>query len=816
MQEPSLDISMHNHDAIPELSTFIKAKLADLVYPESRNKLSPSGWVLKDFSHKLDHRINVYTNETHGVAYVVYCGTRLDQINIEAINDLYADIELVLGKTPTIYKNQIKDYVEKIYRKLADRYTIYHIGHSLGGVYANLAAIDFNSCSFTFDAPGCKKLIEDIDHAYSPLNHINYICYQNFINGFETQIGQVVNLGLPSRLVTEVAYLETWVNATKTQIEIFTEAFKNPPAALITFIKQQLDEALGKNLSFKFKIGLLTHSIQNHIEQLSEKQTLAIASPNLFLSLFESPIKPINETSTSLMKIWKQDPSFSDDLMRVVMIQSDSELLSGPSNHVVNVRILDKTFFYRLAPKNKDGNFFYDYQNAEEETNAAHTFAVVYKVWQMYKRALNAVGIPWSGKWRQGLQETFDPIEAIPNGALYEPYQNASYNPNENKLVFGEMRSTILNKLVQFCQSFDIVAHETGHAILHALKPKWMFNRASNPQSPALHEAFGDLTNIFAILSELDLCEWLICETKGDLRKNSPLASIGEEFGQAIDSKFGIRNINNTLKLGDTSLQAHDLSRVFTGAVYAILVEIYENNLNLDLCSHAETLMQTAKHLMQNFISAIYYSPDQNPIFQDVAVLMVLLEKNPQNKSIIRKHFTSRLIIDSPSAWYGVKELPEKKEKMIATSCCDNYPMSESHLMSLTTLPFPTSPKTPLTTWKQENQKQEEKFKSSSNPHTLFSRDTRISFSKSDREGAYRVLDLLAKALPKKIYTDDYASIPVSAPIPITTTPIANVLCNKLSLLGLLVVFLSLIIFLYYKEEKEELSNASTFLRFGF
>jgi hypothetical protein len=136
--------------------------------------------------------------------------------------------------------------------------------------------------------------------------------------------------------------------------------------------------------------------------------------------------------------------------------------------------------------------------------------------------------------------------------------------------------------------------------------------------------------------------------------------------------------------------------------------------------------------------------------------------------------------------------------------------------MSLTTLPFPTSPKTPLTTWKQENQKQEEKFKSSSNPHTLFSRDTRISFSKSDREGAYRVLDLLAKALPKKIYTDDYASIPVSAPIPITTTPIANVLCNKLSLLGLLVVFLSLIIFLYYKEEKEELSNASTFLRFGF
>ena len=61
---------------------------------------------------------------------------------------------------------------------------------------------------------------------------------------------------------------------------------------------------------------------------------------------------------------------------------------------------------------------------------------------------------------------------------------------------------------VYTCRSLDIVAHETGHAILDGLKPAWMSSTRS-PQTGALHEAFGDLTAIFLSLSQVWRCFFL-------------------------------------------------------------------------------------------------------------------------------------------------------------------------------------------------------------------------------------------------------------------------------------------------------------------
>jgi Zn-dependent metalloprotease len=45
--------------------------------------------------------------------------------------------------------------------------------------------------------------------------------------------------------------------------------------------------------------------------------------------------------------------------------------------------------------------------------------------------------------------------------------------------------------MVYTCRSFDIVAHEAGHAYLDALKPSWW---GYDGQTGAFHESFGDLT----------------------------------------------------------------------------------------------------------------------------------------------------------------------------------------------------------------------------------------------------------------------------------------------------------------------------------
>ena len=65
-------------------------------------------------------------------------------------------------------------------------------------------------------------------------------------------------------------------------------------------------------------------------------------------------------------------------------------------------------------------------------------------------------------------------------------------------------------------RSFDIMSHEAGHAILDSLKPHYITSK--NPQCGALHESFGDLTAIFALLESLDMCEAIIAYSKvGDM-----------------------------------------------------------------------------------------------------------------------------------------------------------------------------------------------------------------------------------------------------------------------------------------------------------
>ena len=66
--------------------------------------------------------------------------------------------------------------------------------------------------------------------------------------------------------------------------------------------------------------------------------------------------------------------------------------------------------------------------------------------------------------------------------------------------VFPHGLPTGSSERVFTCRSFDIVSHETGHAVLDGLRPNWLLASAP-PQTGGLHESFGDLTAIFLALS---------------------------------------------------------------------------------------------------------------------------------------------------------------------------------------------------------------------------------------------------------------------------------------------------------------------------
>ena len=127
------------------------------------------------------------------------------------------------------------------------------------------------------------------------------------------------------------------------------------------------------------------------------------------------------------------------------------------------------------------------------------------------------------------------------------------------------------------CRSLDIVAHETGHAILDGLKPHWL-DVASPPQTGGLHESFGDLTAIFLALSQLDQVEAIIAQTKANLHDKTFLSDLAEQFGLALGRPNGLRNADNDLKLSQAGTEVHAISQVFTGAIYDILADIFRSN----------------------------------------------------------------------------------------------------------------------------------------------------------------------------------------------------------------------------------------------
>jgi hypothetical protein len=172
---------------------------------------------------------------------------------------------------------------------------------------------------------------------------------------------------------------------------------------------------------------------------------------------------------------------------------------------------------------------------------------------------------------------------------------------------------------------------------MDALKPE-MYS-VKDGQAGALHEAFADLTAIFATLSHLDLCDNIVANTKGDLRSSTYLSGIGEEFGDALSegpmpaeeigdgdepthssTQRGVRNANNSLKASEAG-DLYDLAGVFTGYIYDILCDVFEHERNPKMRDDAETLFRVARILRRTLLLALF-NTTAKPDFLEVSKAM--------------------------------------------------------------------------------------------------------------------------------------------------------------------------------------------------
>jgi hypothetical protein len=161
---------------------------------------------------------------------------------------------------------------------------------------------------------------------------------------------------------------------------------------------------------------------------------------------------------------------------------------------------------------------------------------------------------------------------------------NAFYERESRSLQFFQTDDTVRNRRVFAAASQDIVAHETGHAVLDAIAPD--LYDAMTPQSLAMHEAVADLVALHCGLRYRPLSDKVLSDMGGDLGRASSTAFsvLAAELGEARDSRADyLRDIS--VKRGLPGARAdyppvattkpHELSTVLSGALYCVLLQAY-------------------------------------------------------------------------------------------------------------------------------------------------------------------------------------------------------------------------------------------------
>jgi hypothetical protein len=190
--------------------------------------------------------------------------------------------------------------------------------------------------------------------------------------------------------------------------------------------------------------------------------------------------------------------------------------------------------------------------------------------------------------------------------------------------------------------STDVVTHETGHALLDAVRPELM-NRIQGGANPlpeinAFHESFGDCVALLTALSDSDTRAALLTVSP-DLGAPSFVEALMEDLADGILRAFGPDNassqprraLNNFKWTLPTLLptsgppavlsgEEHSFSRVFTGCFYDTVRNIFngqQDRTEAGLLAAA----QTAGKLL---IAAASKAPETARFFQSVGRAMVL------------------------------------------------------------------------------------------------------------------------------------------------------------------------------------------------
>jgi hypothetical protein len=372
---------------------------------------------------------------------------------------------------------------------------------------------------------------------------------------------------------------------------------------------------------------------------------------------------------TALIPMMVDDPKFSESGLDDALIErhkfQEDYFLDGPVTPRIAVLDFDETGAllpgvpyqppqgravlgrYQLSPDS-------DHPDPTSRAfNRVSTFATVLSTVQMYE-APDVLGRP--------IRWAFDAPQllVVPRAGQRE---NAYYERDSHSLQFfffpshQDESETVYTSLAR-----DIVAHETGHAILDGIAPHlWS---AISPQSRALHEAIADLTALLVSIDSDKLRRAVLKKTNGSIQESTHFSAVAEQFGMER-GRGALRNLyDEDLVLGPAiRSEAHDLCRVLTAALYSVLMRMHDDRKQAEIAEtgrdsysvSGRALFIAAAQCRRMIFRALDYLPPGEISFADYGRAIIAADQAAHPDDIKEREwlcseFLRRKLVLRPSA----------------------------------------------------------------------------------------------------------------------------------------------------------------------
>ena len=361
--------------------------------------------------------------------------------------------------------------------------------------------------------------------------------------------------------------------------------------------------------------------------------------------------------------------------IKLTVIAQDPSVTEGPGTRIVTEQVSVPAEYLDAGPRGArfhvvdydsktnqleppaviDGDRFADASDEELRTSpefrAQNVYAIAARTLALFEAALGR-----RLRWGFDAHQLYLMPRALPE-------RNAFYAGEDHAIYFG------YDGQVQTALSHDIVAHETSHAVLDGLRPR--FVEPGLPDQPAFHEALGDIVALLSVFSLQPVVARLLGEADKNGRiprsrlrpadlSQSPLFKLADELGdgQGRERGSGLRRsvgLPATPEWQDdpTYDEPHRRGEVVVAAVMRTMLSIWTQRLDAiggtagaDASRVAEEGARAARQLTQMVVRAIDYMPPVELEFSDVVEAIIVADQvfgpdDPGYRDALREEFAA-------------------------------------------------------------------------------------------------------------------------------------------------------------------------------